>query len=215
MEGDPSQLWVIVGGEDVKQAHSDDHDERFARLVEWARPRFGLQSAEMRWSGMVMEPADYMAFIGANPGGRENVYVATGDSGHGMTHGTIAGMLIRDLVLGQPNPWARLYEPSRKTLSVDSLKEFLTENLDVARQYAKLSPTFHDADSAAEVPAGTGIGGAARAAQGGRVPRRGGGGARDERPVHAPAVRDPVEQRGARAGTVPATARASPPRARC
>jgi len=157
VEGDPSRLWVIVGGEDVKQAHSDDHDERFARLLEWARPRFGLQSAEMRWSGMVMEPADYMAFIGADPAGRENVYVATGDSGHGMTHGTIAGMLISDLILGRPNPWATLYEPSRKTMSVDSLKEFLTENLDVARQYAKLSPTFRDADSAAEVPPGTGM----------------------------------------------------------
>jgi glycine/D-amino acid oxidase-like deaminating enzyme/nitrite reductase/ring-hydroxylating ferredoxin subunit len=156
VEGDPSQAWVIVGGEDVKQGHADDHDERFARLEAWARPRFGLQHAELRWSGMVMEPADFMAFIGPDPAGRENVYVGTGDSGHGMTHGTIAGMLLTDLILGRPNDWAKLYDPSRKTLSVDSVKEFVMENVDVAAQYAKLSPTFHDADSAAEVPPGTG-----------------------------------------------------------
>ena len=31
----------------------------------------------------------------------------------GMTHGTIAGMLLTDLILGRPNPWAKLYDPSR------------------------------------------------------------------------------------------------------
>jgi glycine/D-amino acid oxidase-like deaminating enzyme/nitrite reductase/ring-hydroxylating ferredoxin subunit len=156
VEGDPSRAWLIVGGEDVKQGHADDADERFERLLAWARARFGLQAAELSWSGMVMEPADYMAFIGPDPAGRENVYVATGDSGHGMTHGTIAGMLISDLVLGRPNAWATLYDPSRKTLSVDSVKEFVMENVDVAAQYAKLSPTFRDAASADEVAPGTG-----------------------------------------------------------
>ena len=156
VEGDPSRLWVIAGGEDVKQAHADDAEARYARLEAWARQRFGIGSAELRWSGMVMEPADYLAFIGRDPAGRENVYVSTGDSGHGMTHGTIGGMLISDLVLGRPNPWETLYDPSRKTLSVDSVAEFVGENLDVAAQYAKLSPTFRDAASADEVPPGTG-----------------------------------------------------------
>jgi glycine/D-amino acid oxidase-like deaminating enzyme/nitrite reductase/ring-hydroxylating ferredoxin subunit len=156
VEGDPGQVWVIVGGEDVKQAHADDHEERYAKLLEWARPRFGIQEAELKWSGMVMEPFDYMAFIGRDPAGRENVYVHTGDSGHGMTHGTLGAMLISDLVLGRPNEWETLYEPSRKTLSTDSVTEFAMENLDVAKQYLKLSPTFSDADSAAEVQPGTG-----------------------------------------------------------
>ena len=26
-----------------------------------------------------------------------------------MTHGTIAGLLLRDLILGRENPWAKLY----------------------------------------------------------------------------------------------------------
>jgi Rieske Fe-S protein len=51
-----------------------------------------------------------------------------------MTHGTIAGMLITDLIVGRSNPWAALYDPSRKTLG--AIKEFTTENLNVAAQYA-------------------------------------------------------------------------------
>jgi hypothetical protein len=32
----------------------------------------------------------------ANPDDKENVFIVTGDSGNGLTHGTIAGMLLRD-----------------------------------------------------------------------------------------------------------------------
>ena len=65
--------------------------------------------------------------------GDENVFIATGDSGHGMTHGTIAGMLICDLIQNRENPWAKIYDPSRKTLKAAG--EFARENLNVARQY--------------------------------------------------------------------------------
>jgi hypothetical protein len=69
-----------------------------------------------RWSGEVMEPVDGIAFIGRNPLDAKNVYVATGDSGNGMTHGTIAGLLISDLILKRKNAWSPLYDPSRITL---------------------------------------------------------------------------------------------------
>ncbi len=156
VEGDPSRRWVIVGGEDVKQAHADDAEERFARLVAWARPRFGVERAELCWSGMVMEPADFLAFIGRDPAGHENVFVVSGDSGHGMTHGTLGGMILSDLVLGRENPWAALYEPARTTLSVASVKELARENLDVAAQLARLAPLGGDVASAAEVTPGCG-----------------------------------------------------------
>ena len=70
-----------------------------------------------RWSGQVLEPNDYMGFIGRNPGD-ENVYIATGDSGQGMTHGTIAGMLIPDLILGIENRWAEAVRPGARHASL-------------------------------------------------------------------------------------------------
>ncbi|RNI27480.1 FAD-dependent oxidoreductase [Rufibacter immobilis] len=128
---------LIVGGEDHKtgQSNGDEH-ERFDCLEEWTRKKYPMvQEMVFRWSGQVMEPVDYMGFIGRNPGDEKNVYIATGDSGHGMTHGTIAGILITDLICGRVNPWEKLYDPGRITLSADSAKEFLKENLNVAGQY--------------------------------------------------------------------------------
>ena len=50
-----------------------------------------------------------------------------------MTHGTIAGMLISDLILGRKNPWEKLYDPSRITLR--SVPEFLNEVGNMSVQY--------------------------------------------------------------------------------
>jgi Rieske Fe-S protein len=70
-----------------------------------------------------MEPQDSLAFIGHNPGdNRNNIYIATGDSGNGITHGTIAGILLTDLILGRSNPWTTLYDPSRKLRKASGTK---------------------------------------------------------------------------------------------
>ena len=61
-----------------------------------------------------MEWIDDLAFIGRNPKDDPNVYIVTGDSGTGLTHGTIAGILLRDLIIDRDNPWAALYNPARK-----------------------------------------------------------------------------------------------------
>lgn len=156
-EGDPDHEWLIVGGEDHKQAHEDQPEQRFANLEAWTRARFPMaQSFELRWSGMVMEPSDYMGFIGRDPGHRPNVYISTGDSGQGMTHGTVGGMLNSDLILGRPNEWESLYQPGRKTLSVDSVMEYVHENLDVALQMTRHAPVGGDASSPAEIQPGHG-----------------------------------------------------------
>jgi nitrite reductase/ring-hydroxylating ferredoxin subunit len=156
IDGDPAHEWLIVGGEDHKTGHHDDAEDRYARLEAWARQRFPIQRFELRWSGQVLEPVDYMGFIGRDPGYKENVYVATGDSGQGMTHGTIAGILISDLVLGRANEWEKLYDPARKTLSFSTAKHFLEENLDVAAQFKDLLPTGGEVHGAADIPPGGG-----------------------------------------------------------
>ena len=128
--------------------------ERFAALEAWTRARFPMAGDfELRWSGQVMEPVDSLALIGRNPLDADNVYVATGDSGNGMTHGTIAGMLLTDLITGRANPWTELYDPARKTLG--ALKEFTTENLNVAAQYADVVAPGEVSD-VSEIPPGEG-----------------------------------------------------------
>ena len=144
---------LIVGGEDHKTGQAHDTDARFDRLESWARMIFPhLEHVEYRWSGQIVEPIDGLAFIGKNPGD-DNVFIATGDSGHGMTHGTIAGMLISDLIQHRDNEWAKLYDPSRKPFK--AMAEFARENLNVARQYVGYV-TGGDVKSADQIPQGSG-----------------------------------------------------------
>ncbi|HEX2197028.1 MAG TPA: FAD-dependent oxidoreductase [Burkholderiales bacterium] len=139
--GDPyhyvrvAQDILIVGGEDHKSGQAHDAGERHARLEAWTRARFPMAGqVAFRWGGIVMETVDFLSFTGRNPMDKDNVFIHTGDSGMGLTHGTIAGMLLTDLVLGRHNPWAALYDPGRKT--VGAAREYTSENLNVARQYA-------------------------------------------------------------------------------
>jgi Rieske Fe-S protein len=126
---------LIVGGEDHKTGQAQDCAQRFANLESWTRGRFSfVGEVTDRWSGQVMEPADGIAYIGRNPGDK-NVYVVTGDSGNGITHGILAGRLITDLIAGRENPWAKLYDPSRKPLKPRALADYIAENANVAAQF--------------------------------------------------------------------------------
>ena len=126
--------YLIVGGEDHKTGHKDDAGERFVALQEWTRSRFPMvESFDYCWSGQVLEPFDYLSFTGPTPAGDPNVFMHSGDSGNGITHGVIAGVLLSDLVLGRENPWAKLYDPAR--ISLKAAPEFLKQNVDVAAQF--------------------------------------------------------------------------------
>ncbi|HUR92511.1 MAG TPA: FAD-dependent oxidoreductase [Gemmatimonadaceae bacterium] len=145
---------LIVGGEDHKTGQEDDAKERFHRLEEWVSERFPMATRiAYRWSGQIIEPMDHMAFIGKNPGTDQNIYVATGDSGNGITHGAIAGMLLTDLIQKRKNPWAKLYSPSRITLR--TTPTFAKENANVMAQYKDWF-TGGDVDSVEAVEPGSG-----------------------------------------------------------
>lgn len=145
---------LIVGGEDHKTGQANDMDERFQRLETWARERFPMiEGIEFRWSGQVVEPVDGLAFIGHNPHDEKNVFIATGTSGNGMTYGTIAGMLLTDLIYGRSNPWTMLYSPSRTTIR--AAKDYAQENFNVLRQYVNWAKGG-DVDSVDKIPPGGG-----------------------------------------------------------
>ena len=153
-EDPPSADLLIVGGEDHKTGQADDAEVRYRRLEMWARERFpAIEDVRYRWSGQVLETIDGLAFIGRNPLDDPNVYIATGDSGQGMTHGTIAGMLLTDLIVGRHNPWTSLYDPARKTLR--AAERFLKENINVALQYGSWV-TGGDVDSTQDIASGKG-----------------------------------------------------------
>jgi len=145
---------LVIGGEDRKTGDEENTDERFRQLEAWGRARFPMfERIDYHWSGQVMEPVDGVAFIGRNPADHPDIYVVTGDSGMGMTHGTIAGILITDLIMGRENPWEKLYDPSRITLRAAGT--FLREGAAVVASLAKWF-TAGEVESVDEIPPGSG-----------------------------------------------------------
>ncbi len=117
---------LIVGGKDHRTGQEDDANRRFANLWQWTKTRFPMAEEILyKWSGQFFETHDGLAFIGRFSNSEPNVYLITGDSGMGMTHGTIGGMLVSDLILGRENAWQEVFEPSR--LATQSIKEAIPE----------------------------------------------------------------------------------------
>jgi glycine/D-amino acid oxidase-like deaminating enzyme/nitrite reductase/ring-hydroxylating ferredoxin subunit len=117
---------LIVGGEDHRTGQANDGEDRFNNLWKWTAARFpSAEKVLHRWSGQCFETHDGLAFIGKFSDEEPNVFLITGDSGMGMTHGTLGGMLVSDLILGRENPWATVYEPSR--LATQSIVEAVPE----------------------------------------------------------------------------------------
>ena len=124
--GDNGKDFVLVGGEDHRSGQADDGDKRFDRLEAWARRKMSmLKDVTHRWSGQVLDTIDYAGFIGKNPGS-DHVYVATGDSGQGLTHGVMGAMLNAKLITGGQSDWAELYAPDRKPLK--AARNWVVEN---------------------------------------------------------------------------------------
>jgi glycine/D-amino acid oxidase-like deaminating enzyme/nitrite reductase/ring-hydroxylating ferredoxin subunit len=127
--------YLIAGGADHKSGGADDGDVRFEAIEAWIRSLVPALGKEVhRWSGQVLDTIDYCGFIGRNPGS-DNVYVATGDSGQGMTHGALAGILIKDLIVAGRSPWQEVYEPSRKTPS--GVINYVNENVTAIKNFAE------------------------------------------------------------------------------
>lgn len=156
-EFDAEYDMLIAGGEDHRTGQSDEKDikesDRYARLEEWTRKHFpDMETVDFKWSGQIMEPLDCLAFIGKNPGD-DNIYIITGDSGNGITHGTLGGIIVTDLILGRDNAWSKIYDPSRITLNKTA--DFLHEAGNMIAQYADWF-TPEDLKTASELQAGEG-----------------------------------------------------------
>jgi nitrite reductase/ring-hydroxylating ferredoxin subunit len=140
---------ILIGGCDHRVGQEDASKDYFEELKFWAQDRLGM-SGEMiyKWSGQIIETLDGLAYIGKSPGST-NTYEVSGDSGHGLTHGTIAGIIISDLILGNHNSWIELYNPARK--NIHSIVTFVKENIQgVSQNIDWITPG--DVKSEADMP---------------------------------------------------------------
>ena len=127
-------LLLIVGGEGHKTGQEPDTEERYRCLADWVTARFGVSDFRYRWSTQDNASADRVPYIGRLRRTSGHLWTATGFSGWGMTGGTVAGLLLADLVQAIDNPWRDLYDPQRIN-PVASGPTLLKENADVGLRF--------------------------------------------------------------------------------
>lgn len=123
---------LIIGGEDHRTGEEKDIDKRYSQLESWARDRFPWLGIVFRWSGQVTESVDGLGFIGRVHDDQE-LYIITGDSGNGLTNGTLGASLVSDLIMTTSSPYEQIFSPYRKTLK--AAPTFIKENFNTAFQY--------------------------------------------------------------------------------
>jgi glycine/D-amino acid oxidase-like deaminating enzyme/nitrite reductase/ring-hydroxylating ferredoxin subunit len=104
---------LIVVGEGHPVGREPDAGLRWDRLRRWASESFGVEDFRYHWSGQEIGTPDGMPYVGRLHPLSSRLFTATGFDGWGMTNGTAAAMLIRDLIMGIENPWASHFDASR------------------------------------------------------------------------------------------------------
>ncbi|HEX6983717.1 MAG TPA: FAD-dependent oxidoreductase [Balneolaceae bacterium] len=127
--------FLIVVGEPHKVGHAKDNKQHIEKLESFAREYFDVQDVAFRWGGQHYRPADLLPYIGTTFRS-SGEFFATGYSTDGLIYGTLAGVILSDLITAKENQWADLYRSTRKQ-PLKSASKFAKENIDVAKQYIK------------------------------------------------------------------------------
>jgi Rieske Fe-S protein len=107
---------LIIGGEGHltgEQGHTTA--ARYRRLAAFAAERFGATEVTHRWSAHDLKSVDGLPYVGKLLPTSSRIWTGTGYRKWGLTNGTVAGLLLADLVQGRENRFARLFDPWRFT----------------------------------------------------------------------------------------------------
>lgn len=107
---------LLVGGENhlpIKR----NHISHYQKLADYAQKYFGVEKIDYMWRALDYLSYDEVPLIGKVYPWSKNLYTATAFQKWGLTTGWVAANILRDLILGQPNPWAHTFRTNRlKTL---------------------------------------------------------------------------------------------------
>jgi len=126
--------YFIAGGYDHKTGHEENTESPFLELKAHVLKYFKGAEPVYRWSSQYFEPSDGLPYIGRLPGKPDNIFVACGYGGNGITYSHVAASMLRDLLTGVESPYETLFDPNR-IKPVAGFKSFIEHNLDVVKQF--------------------------------------------------------------------------------
>jgi glycine/D-amino acid oxidase-like deaminating enzyme/nitrite reductase/ring-hydroxylating ferredoxin subunit len=142
--------YVMVIGDKFKTGQHGDTHKYIQGLKDYLKERVNISDFKYVWGGQHYRSFDGLPYIGRH---NEKVYFMTGFATDGLIYGTLAAMMVSDLVLEISNPWEEIYKVTRFT-PIKSAKDFIVEGADTLGQYMKDVPWNVDADALREVKRG-------------------------------------------------------------
>ncbi|MCG8336523.1 MAG: FAD-dependent oxidoreductase, partial [Proteobacteria bacterium] len=127
---------LLIGGERYKTGHKKNNSDPYQQLKNFADQYFPDSIFKYQWSAQDCITIDGVPYIGELAESYPHVYVATGFYKWGMSLGTVAAMIISDMILKKDNPWKEVYKPSRFK-PVASIKDLVSQGTNVTAQYVK------------------------------------------------------------------------------
>ena len=146
------KTWLLVGGEGHQAGAAKSRPERYEALDAFAREHWNTPTAPYRWSTQDGMPADHLPMIGTLTPRTSRVFVATGFQKWGMTNGTVAGLILADLLAGRENAWAARFNPHRVRSAIAPQAAQLNVKAGLHFFGDRLAPA--QASTAEDVPAG-------------------------------------------------------------
>jgi glycine/D-amino acid oxidase-like deaminating enzyme/nitrite reductase/ring-hydroxylating ferredoxin subunit len=147
--------YLIAGGEDHKTGHNDNTDFCFSKLDSYISKYYDVDEVSFKWSSEFFESADGLPYIGHLPGFTDNVYVATGYRGNGITYSHVAARLLTDLIVTGKSEYRDVFDPNR-IKPVAGFANFVKENADVVKEFIGKRLSKEKIESLVEVAKGEG-----------------------------------------------------------
>jgi glycine/D-amino acid oxidase-like deaminating enzyme/nitrite reductase/ring-hydroxylating ferredoxin subunit len=127
---------LIVVGEGHEVGSVSDTGERWSRLRDWAAAHYGVADFRYHWSAQEIDTLDHVPFVGFISPASRRILTGTGYGGWGITNGTAAAIMMRDLIVGEPNPWVGTFDARRAERTLPGL-DTVKQNVHIAKTWLK------------------------------------------------------------------------------
>lgn len=127
---------LMVAGSHHKVGQSKDTYSNYKELENFLRDHFPVSEIAYTWSAQHYQSADNVPYMGLASRFAKHTYMATGFFADGLIYGTLAGLIIGDIILENKNNFNQLYQSNR----FDPLASFAfiaKQNSNVFLQYLK------------------------------------------------------------------------------
>ncbi|MBA3536527.1 MAG: FAD-dependent oxidoreductase [Tatlockia sp.] len=130
---------ILIAGSHHKTGQDGNMKEHYSEIEKFLKKHFSQSTVSLKWSAQHYQSADSLPYIGLQSKGSKRLYIATGYFADGLVYGTLAGLIVADLI-EKKNPFTnKLYSSTRST-PLASMNFFLKENANVLAQYIKDLP---------------------------------------------------------------------------